>query len=137
MTHSKAISVTMTILSVFIAIFLMAPHIVLAHCDQKHPQHCDSICPCFDREFLGSTSCLENDNGDRPDRPELATIVLASPKAAVELRVSIPRLGWICTYTHQNSETTMPVTEEERIACAELLLALIEEKQLMCPQTIN
>jgi len=127
------ISVTISLMSFSI------PNVALAHCAEKHPQHCTTItCPCFDKTFLddlheqNTLQCDTNNNGDRLDRPELGIISLGDDFSTA--RIWPGTFTWTCHTQEPGSIfQDIPVTFEERIICAELLLTFIAENGLSIP----
>jgi len=135
MLRTKLILISVAILSIFIVLPAIACH----RNDTAHGQdsNCNTlppepICPCFDRAFLDTLHrndemyCDTNDNGDRPDRPELAVIQLNGASSHAWVRPG--NFAWSCnTQEPEFIFQDMPVTFEERIGCAELLLTFMTD----------
>ena len=126
---------------IILAIFAFA--IVFAGDDDDDDDDDDAMapppCPCFDKAFLDDVhlatplSCSVNDQGDRLDRPELAIISLRG-NGLPNITISPERFSWQCTIRFAMSlPQVIPITEAERISCAELLLAFIADNSLACP----
>jgi len=137
MLRTKLVSTIIIILAIF------AFAIVFAGDDDDDDDDNDAMapppCPCFDKAFLDDVHlatpllCIVNDQGDRLDRPELAIISLRR-NGVPNITISPEKFSWQCTIIDAASiSQVFPITEAERISCAELLLAFIADNSLPCP----